>query len=147
MSYCSLDDLQDKIPEDKLIQLTDDDGTGVINQPIIDKAVEDAEAEINSYAEQLYTLPFNPVPKIVRKLAVDITLYHLFSRRGFDSSDESADSIILKRYKDAVKFLENLAKGVVTIGAINQGLPSTSAQPATIQGPPRMFNRRKMEGF
>jgi phage gp36-like protein len=145
MSYCTLDDLRKQVPEDKLIQLTDDEGTGAIAEPIVDEAIENATAEVDAYAQSQYPVPFNPVPQIVRKFAVDIALYHLFSRRGFDTSDESADKIILQRYKDAVKFLENLAKGLVSIGPAAQATPQP--QPATVQGPPRIFTRDKMEGF
>jgi len=110
MAYCILDDIKEQIPEDELIQLTDDTGTGTVDTPVIDRAVADADAEINGYCAERYAVPFNPVPAIIRKFSVDISIYNLFSRR------QGADEDRRNRYKDAIRFLQNIAKGIVSLG-------------------------------
>ncbi|MDI3480794.1 MAG: hypothetical protein PWQ97_449 [Tepidanaerobacteraceae bacterium] len=142
MMYCTLDDIKNQVPEDVLIDLTDDNGTGAINETIVDKAIIDAQEEIDVYASKLYTVPFNPVPGIIKKLAVDIAVYNLFSRRGFDQ--ESADSVILQRYKSAIKLLENLSVGTATIGTPPSSPP---ARTVYIEGTKRVFSRKRLEGF
>lgn len=139
--YCTLDDLKRQIPETTIRTLTDDEGTGEINMPRVEQAIADAEAEINAYAQKQYPVPFNPVPEIIRKLAVDIAIYNLFSRRGF--SEESGDKIVQDRYKAAVKLLENLARGVVQLGAAAPPPP----EGPRFDGPGRIFTRDSLKGM
>jgi phage gp36-like protein len=144
VAYCTIDDLKERLPEAKLVELVDDEGAGALTpkgQQRIDRAIADAGSEIDGYCMARYPVPFEPVPAIIRKLAVDIALYNLFSRRGFD--EESPDRIIVTRYRDAVRLLQNLAQGLVTIGAPqpppDRGLDVSSA--------PRVFGRRSLEVF
>jgi|GEM_PF-1261931 len=184
MAYCSLEYLKEWIPEDELIQLTDDrshlasghlsgeidaaqevialidtsgfpdsgrleidseqidyggksgnqllgcvrgvnkttpaphpDGALVrelntINPSVIERAIADAEAEIESYLAGRYELPLLTVPAIVRKITVDLAIYNLyFRRRGFLASEWQ------ERYRAALRFLENVAQGVASLGA------------------------------
>lgn len=143
--YCTIDDLRKQSSDEFLNRCTDDAGSGEIDQSIVDEKIMDAQTEIDSYCRAQYPVPFQVVPGLIRKLAVDIALYHLMSRRGFD--EESADAILVKRYRDAVKILENLAKGIVTIGPAVAGAPTPQPQQATIISPPRRFSRTSMEGF
>ncbi len=147
--YCTLDDLKGQVSEGVIITLTDDEGNGPATLAEatpemivrIDKAIENAASEINGYCQARYPVPFNPVPDFVRKLAIDVALYNLFSRRGYN--EDSADKQIYDRYKTAVKTLENIAKGLVTLG-VPQPTPSTEVE---ISSSPRIFSRTKMEAF
>lgn len=143
--YCTVDDLRSQSSEDVLIRCTDDEGTGVIDQAIITEKINDAQMEIDSYCRAQYPVPFDPVPGLIRKLTVDLTLYNLISRRGLD--EDSPDVILVKRYRDAVKLLENLAKGIVTIGPAAAGAPPPMPQQASVVSSPRRFSRSNMEGF
>ena len=78
MSYSSKEDLIKYIPEQFLIELTNDAGGAVALDDIIERAIEDADAEIDLYCGKKYTVPFtdalvtsNPV---IRKLSVDIAI-------------------------------------------------------------------------
>ncbi|MBV6343462.1 DUF1320 domain-containing protein, partial [Candidatus Magnetobacterium casense] len=64
MPYSTLADIKKLIPEDSVIQLTDDEGLGVTNQTRIDEAIAGADGEIDSYCGSRYTVPFSPVPDI-----------------------------------------------------------------------------------
>lgn len=139
--YCDLEDLKKQVPEAVLVKLTDDERLGTVNTERIDRAIEDAADLINSYATSRYPIPFNPVPGVIRKIAVDIALYNLFSRRGYD--EDTADKSVLDRYKGAVNFLEHLAKGLVTIGADQ---PAAEGG-AVIQSGGRVFSRESMRSW
>jgi len=138
MSYCALSDLLNQISQPVLIGLTDDDNIQ-INQDIINSAITSAEAEVNAYAEAQYDIPFDPVPDVICKLTVDITIYNLFSRRGLDK-EKTSDQVIIERYKNAVRFLENLAKKLVTIGKPDPAPPIG----AEIKSDHRIFKRHSM---
>ncbi|MCL6612625.1 MAG: DUF1320 domain-containing protein [Peptococcaceae bacterium] len=146
--YCALDDLKGRMSEDKILELADFEGTGDINdlrvQKRISDAINDAASEIDGYCMARYPVPFNPVPAIIKKLAVDLALYNLFSLRGFD--EDSPDKVIAERYRAAVKTLENLSRGIVTIGQPEPPDLAADNRPA-FAGPERMFTRDKMSGF
>lgn len=139
--YCTLDDLKARVPEAVLIGLTDDEGAGTVHAGRVQEAIDAAGALVDSYAQARYPVPFNPVPRIIKDLAVDIAAYKLFARRGYD--EESADRSVVQAYKDAVRFLEMLARGLVQIGAT---APAPAA-PTDVQAKPRTFSRESMEGF
>ena len=143
--YCTVDDLRNQSSEEFLIRCTDDAGLGAVDQEIAEDKITDAQTEIDSYCRAQYSVPFQTVPGLIKKIAVDIALYNLVSRRGMD--EESPDVILVKRYRDAVKLLENLAKGIVTIGPAAAGDPKPQPQQAKIFSQRRRFTRRSMDGF
>ena len=143
--YCTVDDLRDQSSAEFLIRCTDDAGVGAIDQTVVEKKIIDAQTEIDSYCRAQYAVPFQAVPGLIKKIAVDIALYNLISKRGLD--EESPDVILVKRYRDAVKLLENLAKGLVTIGPGAAGESRPQPQQATIFSQRRRFTRDSMDGF
>ena len=141
MPYCMLEDLKEKISEEELIQLTDDEETGLIVTSRTDRAISDADAQIDGYCGRRYSVPLDPVPVIIRKFSVDIAIYNLLQRR------QGADEDREKDYNNAIKFLENVAKGLVTLGADDPDTPPADAHKTEISGPDRIFSRDKMEGW
>lgn len=139
MSYCTKDDLLKKISENQLVELTDDEGTGLIIDAVITKNISEADGEIDSYCKKKYNLPFNPVPEMINKLSVDITIYNLYSRRQ-DLNNE----VVTKRYDDAIKFLKDVARGLVEISA-DPPPASDSGQVGKYSANERIFTRNKMD--
>jgi len=109
MPYCTLNDLKEKVPEATLIDLTDDENTGAVVTSRIDRAIADADAEIDGYCAGRYSVPLNPVPAIILKFSVDIAIYNLMQRK---ESTESWDTA----YKNAIRFLKDVAKGSASLG-------------------------------
>jgi phage gp36-like protein len=148
MSYCTLDDLKKQTREDVLIRWTCDPSEDAmeIKTDVIAAAIASADAEIDGYARTQYDVPFDPVPEIIRKFSVDITLYNLLSGRG---EIVEKDNTIAMRYRAAIRFLENLAKGLVTIGTLAEGGRSAPAPPlgVEIKSDRRIFSRNSMKGM
>ena len=138
MPYCTKDDLLKKRSQDELIQLTDDEGTGFIVDSIIMKNISEADGEIDSYCKKKYNLPFNPVPEIINKLSVDIAIYNLYSRR-----QDLTNEVVIKRYDDAIKFLKDIARGLVEISAESPPA-AASGQVGEFTANERIFKRDKM---
>ena len=137
MAYCALADIKDKIPEARLVQLTDDAGAGEIDEDIIDEAIADADAEIDSYCGTRYDVPFASAPAIIRKMSVDIAIYNIFARRQGAPEDRK------ERYDNAIRFLRDVSKGIISLGA---GAPSPSSDggpEATTVKSDRVFTRGK----
>ncbi len=143
MSYCSVDDLKDQVDEARLIQLTDDEGTGSVNLDRVLRAISDADEEINSYVGCRHTVPLDPVPSIIRKISVDIALLNLYGRRE-KVPDARAD-----RYKSAVKFLEQVSRGNAALGLHDpEGNPPESDAPQMSgENPRRTFTRALLKGY
>jgi len=132
--YCSIGDILGQIDKAKLIDLSNDDtypmedgeGNPVVNTENVEKAIEAAASEIDSYASVRHKVPFSPVPPIITKLAVDIAIYNLFSRKYTGVEEDN----IIRRYKNAVKVLERMAEGKVMIGASEETIFHSSPQKA-----------------
>lgn len=102
--YCTQQDLIDRFSERELIALTDFiDFSGAIEQTVLDKAILDAENEINGYLRLRYVLPLQYEPPELIAPACDITRYRLHR----DGCPEE----IATRYKLAVAYLRDLASG------------------------------------
>jgi len=99
------------IPEESIIELTDDEDLGGVNQARVDEAIAQADAEIDSYCGGRYSVPFTTVPDIVKKISVDIAIYNLYSRKVEEIPDTRE-----QRYKNAIRQLEGIAKGIISIG-------------------------------
>lgn len=138
MAYCTRTDLEERLGESQLLELTDLEGSGVVNEQRIVRAIEDASAEVDAYARQRYAVPFAEPPPIIRKVALDLAVYRLFLARGFD---EKSDQAVIEAHRAAVQFLDRLAQGRVSIGV---------AQPpkdlgARVTASERVFTRDSME--
>ncbi len=142
--YSTIDDLKKLIPEETLIQLTDDEGKGVVVVTRAEEAIAQADGEIDSYCAVKYAVPLVPVPGIVKKCSVDMALYNLYSRRVEEIPSTRAD-----RYRNAVRLLEGIVKGTVSLGEV----PGAEAPrqgdwiESTREESERTVTRSRLEGF
>ena len=88
-------------------------------------------------------MPFATVPGIVKKISVDIAIYNLYSRRVEVIPETRAD-----RYKNAIRQLEGISKGVISIGV--DPAPSAASQSSNtveVATSEKIFSRDNMTGF
>lgn len=137
--YATLDDLKKQLPEDLLINLTDDGGSGIIDTTVTDAALETADVEIDGYLGSRYTLPLAPIPPIIAKQAVDIAIYNLYARR------QGPPEHWQKRYENTVRFLERIADGRISLGIGDPEPPA--ADEAQVSAGDRIFSRDTLSGF
>lgn len=114
---------------------------GTIDTSVTDRAIADADAEINGYCAERYTVPFSPVPTIIRKYSVDIAIYNLFSRR------HGPDEVREKRYDDAVVFLLAVSKGNVTLGVDTPDETSQDSVGVTTDKDDRIFTSTTLANY
>jgi len=141
MAYCIQDDILRLIDETSLIQLTDDAGAGEIDDDKVTRAIADADAAIDAYCQDRYSVPLSPVPPRVRQLSVDIAVYNLYSR-----SDLSMPEVRKDRNKEAIRFLEKVAEGKIKLGAATPA-PANTDNTVNIDYNDRVFSRNNMSGF
>jgi len=137
-AYITVNDLN--IPNELLVQLTDDDGIGTVNDNRVDTAIADAQAEVDGYCGKRYKVPFTAPTRLVKRLVANLAAYNLYARRGMIAED------IASMRKDAIKTLENISKGVVSLGMEPQPPPAAETG-GIISGPKKVFGRNSMKGF
>lgn len=112
MAYCALAEIQLLIPLTKIVDLTDDDGNGVIDAGVIDQVIKDADSEIDGYCSNHYIVPFTaPVPDLIKRCSLDLSIYRLYSRR----MTRGIPDAIRQGHDDAVTLLKRIADGLVKL--------------------------------
>ncbi len=110
--YSSLEDLRKAAPERTLQQLTDDESGAEIQGEIVDEAIAASDEVIDAYLRGRYELPIPETPPMLKRLSVNITLFHLYARRP----EGDIPDAVQMQYKEAVRMLEKIRDGKLTIG-------------------------------
>ena len=134
MAYCSEDDLLMMIPQSELAELTVESGE-VPDSVIIMDAISKAGAEIDSYLGVRYVVPLATPPVRVKALAVDLAIYHLYSRRSV------VPPVRQQKYDAAVAFLKLAAAGQLVIVGPQGELPTVAKGVADATSAIRAFTR------
>jgi phage gp36-like protein len=134
MAYCCEDDLLKMIPQSELAELTAESGE-VPDSLIINEAISKAEAEIDSYLGVRYVVPLAAPPARVKALAVELAIYHLYSRRSV------APPVRQRNYEEAVAFLKQVAAGQVVIVGPQGELPTVAKEVTDSTSAIRAFTR------
>jgi phage gp36-like protein len=141
--YSTLDDIKKHLPEEVLVQLTDDENLGTINHERVDEAIAQADAEINSYCGGRYSVPFSMVTDVAKKLSIDIAIYNLYSRIMTEIPPVRAE-----RHHNAIRQLEAISKGIISLGVDPAPSAPTDATAETNKpSDMNVFTRKNLEGF
>jgi len=109
--YCTLDDLKKTVPEEVLVQLTDDEGLGAIKQERVDEAIAQADGEIDTYIGGRYSVPLAVVPAVIRRCSCDTAIYIIYKRTVEELPPTRKDA-----YRDALRILEQVRDGRMDLG-------------------------------
>ncbi|MBT0665763.1 DUF1320 family protein [Geobacter pelophilus] len=138
MPYCTIDDIKSKrIPEQTLIQLTDDQGLGQIDTAVVDGIISDADELIDGYIRERYELPLANVPGMLKTLSVDISVYNLYGRRPEFETPKAVND----KHGVALKILMSIQKGEIKLGIAGAVSPASTSSPARAKAstPTRIF--------
>lgn len=153
MAYCTAEEVFGQVKESAYNALLGDEYIEDLEErkrrllPFVEEAMEDADAEIDGYLAKRYDVPMSPAPRVLNKFSKDIAAYNLMSRIGIDEQDR--DKTYLNRYNAAIKFLEGVAKGTISIGTGDSGETQTQAAQKgfRIEHSDRLFSRETMKGW
>ena len=137
MTYATSAQVIERHGADAVLLLTDRDNDGTADSGAIERALEDASAEIDTYLAAKYDLPLSETPAMLVRLAADIAVYRLAV-----SADRRIDEHRV-RYEDAVKLLVRIRKGEASLGLASPGAPSR----AFVSSRPRRFSRETFSGL
>lgn len=114
MTYAARADMEDRYGITEISQRE-----SMLPAGALDRALADADAEIESYVGGRYTVPLSPVPASVVRLACSIARYHLL---GDAVTERSRND-----YQDARAFLRDVQAGRAQL---ESAAPLASAAPA-----------------
>ncbi len=139
MMYADASQMQARFGEQELIELTDKNGqAGELVQTVLDGALADASATIDGYLAGRYALPLASIPQVLVPICCDLARYQLY--------DEQAGEQVSNRHKNAMRFLELLASGKVSLGLSDEGEVQADDLPEVVSAG-SVFARDKSTGF
>jgi phage gp36-like protein len=138
MPYCTLQDLIDRGWEEELLQLTDLAGAGAIDEVPVNRAIADADADIEPRLRPVCTLPLVTVDPILKRIACDLARYYLHGQLAPDH--------VKDRGKQAWADLDAIAAGRLKIDD-GTGAAITSDGPPDYEAPERVFTADSLADY
>ncbi len=143
MTYATKQDLVDRMGALELIQLTDRTNMppSTIDDVVVGRALDDADAMIDGYVSKRYALPLSPPPAVLTRIAVDLARYYLHGERV------EKDGAVALAHKQAMDWLRDVSKGLVAL--VHDAAEPKPAGDGAIQANPstRVMRRDTLEGF
>lgn len=148
MAYCAQGDVELAAGgAAKLVELADLDGDGALDTAAVERAIADADALINAYAQRRNVVPYSPVPDTIRRFSAREAVYQLKVARSCVTELDQA------QHEELVKWLELLAKGYVTVGvepepaASSAHVAEESDRETEVASDPGKVSRESLRGF
>lgn len=127
--YLSPEELLAFMPGKSVAQLTNDDPKAEkADMAKVQEAVRAAEELADGYLRGRYALPLSTVPTLLRDVVRTIARFKLYERRP----ESKMPDTMLETYKAAVKTLEQIRSGRITLGV------AATAEPVPERGEHRM---------
>lgn len=116
MAYCSLNDIQSRIPEKILINITQDDKElQEINEQRVNAAILDADSLIDSKIGTRYNVPLDTVPNRIKRISIDLAIYYMYKARF----DTKMPETVQLSYDEAISYLKDVRDAVENISELN----------------------------
>ena len=147
MFYCTIEDIETQTSTPTLIQLSSDNGQEEVNRVVVEEAIIYSSTLIDGYLRGRYSLPLDAHFPLLRILAIDLSIYRLYSRRMRNEMPE----VIQKNYDNAISRLRDIQKGVITLQAENDLLESSNFNAEEYKTNKnildRLFGKRKLNEY
>jgi phage gp36-like protein len=108
MSYATLADLTARFGETEINQIADTDRTGTPDPALIQRALGDADSEIDAALRGRYRLPVRPTPPVIIRIACELAREALYV--------DAAPELVANRAKWARETLKGIARGELQLG-------------------------------
>lgn len=141
MAYATTQDMISRFGQQEVIALTDRENTGEIDEAVLAPALAEATAEIEGYLASRYALPLASVPLLVVGICCDIARYRMSGGSTLETDP------VRNRYRDAVRLLEQIGAGKVSLGLTQAGQPAPTAGGAAILPGQRSFPAGSLEDW
>lgn len=107
---------------------------------VLQRAVQDADDTINGYISARHTLPIDPVPPGLARVACDLARFYLY--------DDQVSEPIKDRHTAGMKWLADVSSGKVSLGAdAASGAQPVSSAGAELVTSENVWTRDRSKGF
>ena len=140
--YATLSDMQTRFGEREIIQLSDRSipPTGLVDATVVDTALADASAEIDSWIMGRYPLPLGEIPPVLVGLCCDMARLRLCT----DHPPEN----VREKYEQALGFLKAVQSGKAHLGLSGESESAqTSAHRVDYSASEPVFNSRSLKDY
>ena len=137
--YAQLSDLIKLYGEQTLITLTDKDNNQQLQAEVADYALENASQAIDSYIGGRVDLPLKSPPVVLTRHCCVIARYFL---EGHFATEQAR-----KDYEDSIKFLRDVASGLVTLGLDKNAEVVESENLVQFETQETVWGRNQSKGF
>lgn len=141
MSYCALTDLIARYGEDDIMALVDRDRTGTPDAALVEGVLADVDALIDAHLAGRYTLPLAQVPRVIVRIACELTREALMMAHGARLTDDAPERLAAQ---GARAMLKDIASGRLHIGLPT---PASSAGGVRMDTGGRVWGRAEAEGY
>lgn len=145
MAYTTLAQVQTAVGgAARLLELSDLANEGELDEDVVDSAIADAEAEIDSYVGHRYAVPLSPVPGVIAAHAAAWAA-RILRRNRYNGQPLQDD---LDREEIDRKWLAGVADGTISLG-IEPGARAASGviDKAAPRDPSLTVSRDRTRGF
>jgi len=109
----------------------------------IEAAIADASGDIDGYLANRYQLPLSNVPTKLQSLCNDLVIWRLLG--GATQGDEKSERY--QRVQDALRWLERLASGALSLAAQLDNAPSNNPGTVVVAGAAPVFDRDHLAAY
>lgn len=107
---------------------------------VVRRALQDADDTINGYISARYTLPLEPVPPVLARVACELARFYLY--------DDQVTDLVKDRQAANIKWLGEVSKGAVSLGAdAASGQQPTSSAGAELVSSGSIWKRGNSQSF
>lgn len=139
MTYASTTDLSNRFGNDELMDIAANETGDALNDTRITSALEDADAEINTYLSTRYSLPLTSAPSVLVGVACDIARYRLYANQTTDE--------VTERYNSRIAWLKSISKGDAALGLTEQSQTQQGSLAIDQTSNPRVFTADTLRDF
>jgi phage gp36-like protein len=150
--YVSAAGIIERYGQEAVVFAADADNTGLPDTLALTRAIQDAEAEVDSYIGVVYDLPLPDVtdipapdsnvavPAVLRRIVTDIAIYRMATEHDRLTEEKRQRSV------DALAWLKMVAGGQISLG-VETSVPAVGGSGAIRYGEERLFTRAKTRGL
>lgn len=126
MGYCTQSDIEAEISLRSLVQLSDDEDFGAPLAAAVARSIAKADSIIDTKLKPRYgaSVPFSPVPEIIKTLSIDLAIVNLYRRQATGGSDAGLPKGWHRdeREAKAYEILNDLAEGKLDIPELSSAV-------------------------
>jgi len=144
MAYSTDEDIFDRLSEQKVQQLTDDDQTGSVDTERLARLRDQATRKVDLYVRRRYELPITDTDalQILADIEVDLLAYILHARRPHEIPED-----VQNDREQAMEDLKMIAEeGGLGIDQDGDGEPDGGSTTRVRQGDDRLTLKERMNG-